>query len=432
MAEGQGVIVAIPDSGIALDNSIFRQADGSLRVIGLWDQTIPYDSNSYPNKYNLGRIYNKEELTQAITMGMRPGYDSTGHGTAVAGIIAEQSPEAELLIIKLSGGNREGFAKTTSIMFAVDYIVTVSTQKGMPFIINLSYGNNNGGHDGRALLEEYLNSVAESFLTSIIVATGNEGLSAHHKKLKLNSVQNASFFVGPGENRLSLFIWLSFFDECKITIISPSGESHTILPGFDLVVLDRVPLAILDTGPSPLNINREIRLLWPDKSAPAGLWTIEFAPIKIKLGDVNLWLPISDRLRGDTRFTDPTEEITLTIPSTASRVISVGAFNQARNSLAPFSGQGYTVDNRIKPDVVAPGVNVPTLSQTGRSLSTGTSFAAPLVSAIAANLMSEGIVEGNDPFLYGERLKAFIIREADPVAGAGSTPNSRVGWGKIE
>lgn len=432
MAEGQGVIVAIPDSGIALNRAVFRRADGSLRIIGLWDQTVPYNSEAYPNKYGLGRIYTQEELAEAIAAGARPGYDTAGHGTAVAGIIAEQAPEAELLIIKLSGGNREGFAKTTSIMFAMDYIVTLAGERGMPFVINLSYGNNNGGHDGRALLEEYLNSVAESFLSSIVVATGNEGLAAHHKELNLNSEQSASFLVGPGENRLSLVIWLSFFDECEITIISPSGERHTILPGFDMAVLDSVRVAILDKEPTPLNINREIRLLWPEESAPAGLWELEFNPGEIRLGDVNMWLPISDRLRGDTRFTDPTQETTLTIPSTASRVISVGAFNQTRNSLAPFSGQGYTTDNRIKPDVVAPGVDVPTLSQTGRVLSTGTSFAAPFVSAMAAKLMSEGIVEGNDPFLYGERLKAFIIREAESVAGAGNTPNPNVGWGRVE
>lgn len=432
MAEGNGVIVVIPDSGIALNQEAFKKDDGTLKVIGLWDQTVAYDGENNPNKYGLGRIYKEDELLEAVFAGERPGYDSSGHGTAVAGIITEQAPKAELLIIKLSGGNREGFAKTTSIMFAIDYAITIASQEQKPFVINLSYGNNNGGHDGKSLLEEYLDSVAESFLSSIVVATGNEGLAAHHKSLNLNTSQSASFLVGPGENRLSLTIWLSFFDECIITLVSPSGERHTILPGFDMVVLDGVRLAILDKDPTPFNINREIRLLWAEESAPSGLWEIEFAPTKISLGEVNMWLPISDRLRGDTRFINPTFETTLTIPSTASRVISVGAFNQNRNAIAPFSGQGYTSDNRIKPDIVAPGVDVRTLSQTGTALNTGTSFAAPFISALAARLMSEGIVDGNDPFLYGERLKAFIIREALPLEGAGNTPNPEIGWGRIE
>ena len=62
---------------------------------------------------------------------------------------------------------------------------------------------------------------------------------------------------------------------------------------------------------------------------------------------------------------------------------------------------------------------------------TGTSFAAPLVSGAAALLMEWGIVKGNDPYLYGEKVKAYLQRGAQPVRGVGERPNDRVGYGSL-
>ena len=66
-----------------------------------------------------------------------------------------------------------------------------------------------------------------------------------------------------------------------------------------------------------------------------------------------------EAVQRDTRFLYPTENTTLTIPSTASKVISVGAYNTAYSSYAEFSGRGYTREtNQVKPDLVAPGVGI--------------------------------------------------------------------------
>ena len=45
--------------------------------------------------------------------------------------------------------------------------------------------------------------------------------------------------------------------------------------------------------------------------------------------------------------------------------------------------------------------------------------------------MEWGIVRGNDRFLYGERLKASLIRGAQPLAGVPERPDSRIGWGTL-
>ena len=122
-------------------------------------------------------------------------------------------------------------------------------------------------------------------------------------------------------------------------------------------------------------------------------------------------------------------------------MITVGAYNAAYDAYADFSGRGYADSSRTigvvtaglaKPDLVAPGVNIlaPDIYGGYRAV-TGTSFATPIVAGAAALLMEWGIVRGNDPFLYGEKVKAYLRKGARPLRGEQEYPNDRVGWGKL-
>ena len=62
---------------------------------------------------------------------------------------------------------------------------------------------------------------------------------------------------------------------------------------------------------------------------------------------------------------------------------------------------------------------------------TGTSFAAPFVTGAAALLMEWGIVNGNDPYLYGEKVKAYLRRGARQLPGFEEYPNNQVGYGAL-
>ena len=134
--------------------------------------------------------------------------------------------------------------------------------------------------------------------------------------------------------------------------------------------------------------------------------------------------------------------MTLTIPSTAVKVVTVGAYDPVYESYADFSGRGYlyqdqvnsrTSDTFVKPDIVAPGVDVLAPNRdSGYSPVTGTSFAAPFVTGAAALLMQWGIVMKNDPYLYGEKVKAYLRKGAKPIRGVAEYPDSRVGaYGNI-
>ena len=165
----------------------------------------------------------------------------------------------------------------------------------------------------------------------------------------------------------------------------------------------------------------------------AGIWELTLNPRRITAGSYDLWLPGESVIGSGTGFLYPTETTTLTIPSTAAKVISVGAYNAAFNSYAAFSGRGFTrMEHRIKPDLAAPGVNIISAAPGGGYTSkSGTSMAAPFVTGSCALLMEWGIVRGNDPYLYSEKVKAYLIRGTKKLPAFTEYPNPYIGWGTL-
>ncbi len=86
----------------------------------------------------------------------------------------------------------------------------------------------------------------------------------------------------------------------------------------------------------------------------------------------------------------------------------------------------------MKPDLCAPGTDllVPD-GQGSYAVVSGTSFAAPFAAGSSALLMEWGIVQGNDPYLYGEKVKAYFIKGAKRLPGFTRYPNEMVGWGAL-
>jgi hypothetical protein len=173
----------------------------------------------------------------------------------------------------------------------------------------------------------------------------------------------------------------------------------------------------------------------------SGVWSIRLEPVTVVTGQYYLYLPGSATRSGNTRFFRPTPEVTLTTPSTAAKVITVGAYNPVFDSYAEFSGRGYSDSERTigvvtvrltKPDLVAPGVDILAPDTFGGYATvTGTSFATPIVTGSAALLMEWGIVRGNDPFLYGEKVKAYLQRGARAFPGINQYPSTLVGYGAL-
>lgn len=448
---GQGVLVAVIDSGIDYENEVFRNADGTTRIRNLWDQTIP---GNPPEGYVIGTEYTREEINEALRASTRqeriqlvPSRDISGHGTSVAGIAAGNSREyqgvayeSELLIVKLGIPREEGFPRTTELIQALDYVVRKALEYQMPVSINLSFGNTYGPHDGSSLLERFIEDIANTWKSVICIGTGNEGNAAGHTSGVLVDSEETVIQLAVQENSpsLNVQIWKAYFDLVDISLISPSGVRIGPIQeqlGSQRFAVGNTQILLYYGEPSPFSIDQEIYIdfLPRDTYIDSGVWRIVLTPRDIVNGEYALWLPSQAVLNPGTEFLFPTEERTLTVPSTSYGTIGVGAYNPETFTYADFSGRGPAgPGRRAKPDIVAPGVDItaPIPGGSFESLS-GTSFATPFATGGAALLMEWGIARGNDLFLYGEKVKAYFQRGARPFVGITQYPSPLVGYGAL-
>ena len=451
---GKGVLIGVIDSGIEYANADFRQEDGATRIRFLWDQTV---EGTPPEGYRIGSEFSAEQINEALqqpnrTMRLQkvPSVDSSGHGTAVAGVAAGNgknsggryrgtAPDAELIIVKLGNPGGVGFPRTAELMQAVDYIVQKAEMLQMPVSVNISFGNTYGAHNGTSLPERFLDAAAQIGRTLISVGTGNEGAEAGHTSGFVREGEETSVPLGVQERQgaFSLQIWTDYTDVIGVTIKTPSGERVGPIRevmGTQRFLTGKTEILLYYGEPSPYSGLNEIFLefLPVDDYVNSGEWNIILVPEQIVTGRFEMWLPASYTLNEGTAFFYPTEELTLTIPSTASRVLTVAAYDADTMSYADFSGRGRKNQNNQKPDLAAPGVNVVSVQgEEGYASFTGTSFAAPFASGGAALLMEWGITEKNDLFLYGEKAKAFLRRGARELPGYDSWPNNQLGYGAL-
>jgi len=473
---GEGVLTAVLDSGIAFERREFRKDNGETRILYLWDQTLEAEDGQHPPEGFLTGVEFTESQINAVLESERSqeslgivdqsfvlSRDISGHGTAVAGILGAAmseegmqkyigvAPESDFLIVKLGIPEETSFPRTTEIMRGVTYVVRRALELQKPLVINLSIGNTYGSHDGTSLLERFLDNAAQIGRTVICVGSGNEGDSGGHVFGNVRERQVIEWTVGEYERSLSLQIWKNYNDIYQITLRSPGNEnqiiSEQIESGKYELQMEQTRILVYVGEPTPYSINQETYLEFlPLEGSSAnnyinnGVWQIQIEPIQIVTGDYSLYLPSREARSTRTAFLRPTPQATFTIPSTATGSISVGAYDSTYRAYADFSGRGYEDTQVIarfakgygKPDIVAPGVNILAPSVYGGLIPvTGTSFATPIVAGAVALLMEWGIVRGNDPFLYGEKVKAYLIRGAKALPGFSEYPNAQVGWGAL-
>ncbi len=446
--KGRGVLISIIDSGIDYRHLDFINENGTTRIEAIWDQGL--SGGPSPEGFLEGTLFTRLDINEALESGRSLGhFDNVGHGTAVAGVccgngresgglVVGIAPESDILVVKLSSKG-VGVAKTTDIMRAIKFSYDYAIKVGQPLVVNLSFGTSNGVRSGETLFESYINEVAESYISNIVVAMGNEGNTGHHyhNNIKEGDVIDVEFSMQGGVSSFNLIVFKRFMDDMSMQIIAPTGRATDIFKLTNTTEIFRVDDYILFVNarsPLPYTIETGIFIgfqntgtIYDDET-----WKVRIFGESIIDGKFDMWLPIYELIGRRSFFLQASLDTTLTIPATVENVISVAGYNQENNSIVGFSGRGNTINGGIKPDVASPSVNIMTTrSGGGYDSYTGTSFAAPIVSGITALLLEWGIIRKNDRHLYGQRLKAYLQKGASRPDITNVYPNIEIGYGLV-
>ncbi len=435
---GKGVIIGFIDSGIDYTHPAFMDSEGNTRIEYIYD-------------LNNEAVYDKDQINMAIKspdpFSIVPENDITGHGTHVVGDacaggrIANKyrgaAPEASIMMVK---GGRGNWILSSEIMKGLKFLLDKSKELDMPLVVNISLSTNNGGHNGSSLLEQYISTVANLERITIVVAAGNEGDAGHHTGDSLQQIQSESFNVAEDERTLAINMYTAILPEISINIIGPTGQRSgdiKITQGYTSGNIGRDRYDIYVSGPKPFELESEVQIILSSISSNyliGGTWSIEINVLNNYSGRYSIWLPISEGLNPKTRFVNSNQLNTLGIPATVTNVIAVGSYNAITDNLSTFSGRGSESSclQLIRPDLVAPGENIlGPLKGGGYDSKTGTSMAAPQVAGICALFTEWGLIKGNDPYLFGQRLKYYLIKGCNRNREDISYPNPLWGYGTI-
>ncbi|MFN7065304.1 MAG: S8 family serine peptidase [Aquificaceae bacterium] len=424
---GAGVIVGVIDTGINFCHPAFRKPNGTTRIL-------------YFKSYN-GIELNAFQINQKI-QGSNCNYDEGGHGTAVAGVAGgywsstrynSQAKDVEFIIYQTE-------LTTVDLIIGLEYIKQKARDLGKPAVVNISLGGHDDPHDGKSPFDGAIDQrVGEGFI--IVAAAGNEGDKRIHTRVESSSADVGMVYGG------GMFYVKGWYDGGSSYRIGVCNNFSCVFasPGEDIsgsIGTNCVVRIINDNIVRPYNGDKEVII--------RGLCSISPLTLKVERvsgsGKIDLWM-VEDGEFTSHSIPDGFGGYMLTVgtPATASMVITVGAIGgDPGNSrfdnygkIAFFSSRGPTRDGRLKPEIVASGFFVctpnahynpytdPNLCGQGGYYSpkAGTSFSAPVVSALVAMYLQ------NNPNATPQEIKNLLISNA-VYDVEGSAPNVAYGYGK--
>ncbi len=492
--KGRGTLLGFIDTGIDYRSPVFQKKDGRTRILGIWDQTLPRPLTVSPSPETVisdssafdflqyGIHFGEEQINEALAsldpLSVVPSKDSLGHGTFLAGVAAGSplvsqdftgaAPEASLAVVKLKPAKaylREFFCITegahayqeNDIILGIRYLSEVARFYKMPLVICLGLGTNLGSHGGTSPLSLALSSISQSIGACTVIAAGNESGLGHHYAGSVSSSSEpdeVEIRVAEEENGFVAELWASTPETYTVGFISPSGETISRIPltlSSNATISFLLEPTVISVSYRPHELSSGKQLVFMRFLDPSpGIWRIQVYSSLLLDGDYHIWLPAETFISPNTVFLRPNPSTTITSPGNTPQPLTIGAYNHEAGNIYIHSGRGYTLDGRIKPDIAAPGVQIygpgvipdaayrafngmdsaEAPSEVPMVRKTGTSVAAAITAGAVANLLSWGIVEGNDPAMSEAAIRSYLVRGASR-SKAFTYPNPEWGYGTL-
>ena len=479
--QGKGVLIGLVDTGIDYRSPLFQNPDGTTRIAGIWDQSVPIEEDvlpaGVPDYYPMGGSsygteYTREQINEALAsddpLSLVSTQDTIGHGTFLAGLAAGSSipqedftgaaPEAELAVVKLKPAKkylRDFYLipsdapafQENDIMMGIKYLRMMADRLKKPLVILLAMGSNSGSHIGTSPLSQVTQNYSGFFGIITVIAGGNETGAAHHFYASIpagTEYEDVEIRVGKeeAERGFVLELWAADADTYTVGFISPSGERISRIP---IIANNETSIPFL-LDATTITVNYQLieaesgsQLIFMRFQTPAaGIWTVRVYNTQRFKGTFHMWLPVQGMISEETVFLRPDPYSTITVPGNSRLPITVGAYDTSTGGIYIHSSRGFTPNQIVKPELAAPGVNIlgPSVgrkpgSDTPMTTRTGTSAAAAITAGAAANLLGWGIVEGNYPTMSEASVKSYLIRGAQRNPAL-TYPNREFGYGTLD
>ena len=440
--QGQGVLIGFVDTGINYEHPAFRNVDGSTRILGIWDQTQM--EGPPPNGMSYGAFYGEEEINAALQaeqpQSIVPERDESGHGTFLAGVACGSAdagaefcgaaPLAQIAVVKCKQAKQylrdyyfipDGAEcyQENDLMLGLAWLNRFAYERQLPLVICIGMGGSLGNHTGEEPLSVQCDELGRRRQRAVVVAAGNEANQRHHERR--NVIQGGSEIIELSvEERVRGFqmeMWTMVPEIYQVSVISPTGERFpktVVHPGSRQAYTFLFEQTRLTVEYAIVGTRNSMQLICLRFENPlAGIWSVEVQGNLVLGGNICCWLPLSAFLSGEVFFLRSSPDTTITMPGMSRVAITAGAYQAVGGSIYPDSGRGFSGLNAVKPDLIAPGVNVtgPVLPDQ-YELRSGTSISAALTAGACAQMFQWGIVENNMRYLNTTELKNLLIRGA--------------------
>lgn len=436
--KGEGILIGFLDTGIDYQNAVFRNLDGSTRILGIWDQTI---QNGQPEEhFGYGSVYTREEIDLALQqkdpLAYVPTQDRNGHGTFTASVAAGSAdvrnqflgaaPESMIAMVKLKGAKqylreyyfiREGVEafQENDMLAGLFYLNHLAEKYQMPLVLCVPLGCSLGGHNGTAPICEELEAYANRKNHVVVTGTGNEADKRHHYQGNTAEKQTETVEIRVGEQvrGFQMEIWTEIPNVLAVSLTSPSGEVIQKIPirqnsrnEYEFL-LERTKV-IIDYRVLVERTNSELILVRFDHPAQ-GIWKIRLEPLQSIDGLFHIWMPVSEFLTGEVYFLRSSPEETILEPGSTPSAITVSYYNWEENAVAIQSGRGYTRNRMIKPEFAAPGLYVTGAVPGGNFTERSGSSAGTAITGGSAALLLQWVTQWQNSQATSAQIKNILV-----------------------